>query len=283
MENSPRLPPTNSHIVTFNVGGNIYSVSRSLLQQHPDTMIARLASDKWNGGTNNSTALFIERDGERFRYVLDYMRDGVVRLPTNIPKEALYQDLNYYGFQNVRPFAIIAPAICIDQVNRFCNEMDIVDLYRYCLAMHWRHGSLEFQFFPNDTRNRFYPVVRLITDSIEEREHFDDLLKRVGLKYSPGYITIYSCDFKLVKLHNAKLDDDDDDSDCRIFPAKGSLKGDDDSDESILEDRYSNPDTPAYRPTSFELRPRSPQYSPNSPPYSPTSPVYRPHSPLYSP
>jgi len=76
--------------VHFNVGGNIYKVSRSLLEQHPDTMLARLASDTWrpvgegagnheerqNGDNgddddddtdnddNNNTALFIERDGE---------------------------------------------------------------------------------------------------------------------------------------------------------------------------------------------------------------------------
>ena len=91
------LTPT----VTFDVGGKIYKVSRSLLNRYPDSMLARMAAKEWQqqqGHAQQQTPLFIERDGQRFRYVLDYMRDGRVILPMGkVTKEALWMDLQYYG------------------------------------------------------------------------------------------------------------------------------------------------------------------------------------------
>lgn len=54
---------------------------QSLLDQHPNTMLARLASETWNGQGKEDEEIFIERDGERFRYVLDFLRHGKVLLP----------------------------------------------------------------------------------------------------------------------------------------------------------------------------------------------------------
>lgn len=96
--------------IEFDVGGTIYKVSRSLIYRHPETMLARLASPMWNqkvdgdsdhDDTSTTKPIFIERDGHRFRYVLDYMRDnGLVFLPNTVPLEAFLNDLAYYGFQD---------------------------------------------------------------------------------------------------------------------------------------------------------------------------------------
>mmetsp|Transcript_35801 Transcript_35801/g.106851 ORF Transcript_35801/g.106851 Transcript_35801/m.106851 type:complete len:269 (-) Transcript_35801:325-1131(-) len=92
--------------VSISVGGTQYQVSRSLLEQHPDVMITRMASETWH--SNPKDPLFIERDGERFRYVLDYMRDGQVSLPggRGVTKTSILNDLTYYGFSNVNPECI---------------------------------------------------------------------------------------------------------------------------------------------------------------------------------
>jgi len=154
--------------VHFNVGGTLYEVSRSLLDQHPDTMLSRMVSDFWfpkdegsnedhnehdaNGSksdeTNNdvgkdseadesaneatkaeATALFIERDGSRFRYCLDYMRDnGCVSLPPDVPKDALLRDLDYYGFENVDQDKISVQGslpmfeVCLDYVQAIQSD-----------------------------------------------------------------------------------------------------------------------------------------------------------------
>uniref|UniRef100_A0A7S1FYD7 Potassium channel tetramerisation-type BTB domain-containing protein n=1 Tax=Corethron hystrix TaxID=216773 RepID=A0A7S1FYD7_9STRA len=85
--------------VLFDVGGKKYKTARSLLNDHPETMLARMASQEWNPDAGKK--LFIERDGERFRYVLDYLRDGKAILPIDVSKEALLIDMEFYGI-NVR-------------------------------------------------------------------------------------------------------------------------------------------------------------------------------------
>ena len=84
-------------VAKFNVGGHLYEVARTLLEQHPDTMLARSASETWQ--QDPETEIFLERNGIRFQYVLDYLRDGKVFLPVTESKEALIQDLKYFGIE----------------------------------------------------------------------------------------------------------------------------------------------------------------------------------------
>ena len=79
--------------VIFYVGGTKYKVSMLLLSNHPDTMLACSASDQWE--EDPETEIFVERDGERFKYCLDYLRDGRARLPLIASKEAVIDDLKY--------------------------------------------------------------------------------------------------------------------------------------------------------------------------------------------
>ena len=54
--------------VIFDVGGKMYAVSRSLIEEHSDTMLARIVSKTWQEDPNS--VVFIDRDGETFRFVL---------------------------------------------------------------------------------------------------------------------------------------------------------------------------------------------------------------------
>eukprot|EP00529_Nitzschia_sp_RCC80_P036307 CAMPEP_0113476354 /NCGR_PEP_ID=MMETSP0014_2-20120614/19617_1 /TAXON_ID=2857 /ORGANISM="Nitzschia sp." /LENGTH=170 /DNA_ID=CAMNT_0000369351 /DNA_START=565 /DNA_END=1074 /DNA_ORIENTATION=- /assembly_acc=CAM_ASM_000159 len=114
----------NSTTVRFNVGGTIYEVSRSTLDLHPMSLLARMASPEWNSrgilerededeDNVENKPIFIERDSERFRYVLDYMRDGSISLlPLTISKEALLKDLHYFGFDEIDESEIeVSPGI----------------------------------------------------------------------------------------------------------------------------------------------------------------------------
>jgi BTB/POZ domain len=93
--------------VRFNIGGTKYAVTRSVIDKFPDSMLSKICSDTWNNNEredgveydndDDDGEIFIERDGERFRYVLDYMRDGSVQLPLSIPRGQLVMDLEYYG------------------------------------------------------------------------------------------------------------------------------------------------------------------------------------------
>ena len=83
-------------IVQFDVGGRVFKTSRSLIDQHEDTMLARLVSDTWQEDPTNK-AVFIDRDGDIFAQVLNYLRYGSISLPDNIVKDMFLRDLDFYG------------------------------------------------------------------------------------------------------------------------------------------------------------------------------------------
>ena len=92
---------TEDDNVVFDVGGNIYKFPRSLLSIYPDTMLAKLVSKEWNSGSDErlvtTKPIFLDRNGYRFKFVLDYMRDQKVVLPYHVSKGELLLDFEYLG------------------------------------------------------------------------------------------------------------------------------------------------------------------------------------------
>ena len=112
----PKKKATKAYRKTihFNVGGTKYEVSKSLIETYPDTMLATMISDRWqhhdddndddtNDGTTTDKVLFIDRNGHRFQYVLDYMRDQHVHSPMGVTGASIRKELEYFGFVNVPP------------------------------------------------------------------------------------------------------------------------------------------------------------------------------------
>lgn len=61
--------------IKFNVGGKQYECSRDLIaQQNPETVLGKLVSDMWQ--SNPDEAIFVDRDGDLFAHVLNYLRYG---------------------------------------------------------------------------------------------------------------------------------------------------------------------------------------------------------------
>jgi hypothetical protein len=86
-------------IVKFNIGGTRYEVSQSLLQSYPNTMLAKCAKEQLHKDPNEE--IFIDQNGIRFQYVLDYLRDGKVSLPPTVTKASLISDLQFYGVDDI--------------------------------------------------------------------------------------------------------------------------------------------------------------------------------------
>ena len=238
--------------VCFNVGGKIYEVSRSLLEQYPDTMLARMASDTWlpagndsddngekrtkddNGGNDdedgdededddddksNKSALFIERDGDRFKFCLDYMRDGgIIGLPPTVSKEALLQDLAYYGFQDVDPsgISIEEPTVkaCYQRIISLADDfghkawdaeknskaMELVAhlLRFYCTG--FGGTSQKIRIDKKFYEKKYCIANELSYDYCDDKSHFVKHLKGIGLKcknveiqnkYNPEYVVFH--------------------------------------------------------------------------------------------
>ena len=93
-------------VVHLNVGGQHYKVSCSLLDIHPNSLLAQSAAEQWLSDPEEE--VFLDCDGHRFRLVLDYLRgDGHVILPLTVPKPLFLADLAYYGIENVDASKIV--------------------------------------------------------------------------------------------------------------------------------------------------------------------------------
>ena len=140
--------PGLAHTVTFNVGGKKYEVSRSLIGRFPNTILARMTSELWLGSVEaKDKPIFIERDGDRFRYCLDYMRDGWVSVPITISKDGIVKDLEYYGFEGVDPAAI---ELC--GTGREATGLFIIDVRSNLLDMRLRAVCIKVAY---DCVNRY--------------------------------------------------------------------------------------------------------------------------------
>ena len=65
---------TTTNTIKFNVGGKHFEVSRDLVEAHSETMLGKLISETWQQDPEDT--VFIDRDGDIFAHVLNYLRYG---------------------------------------------------------------------------------------------------------------------------------------------------------------------------------------------------------------
>ena len=176
---------------SFNVGGRIFEVRRSLLESFPQTMLARSASEAWN--QQQEKPIFIDRDSDLFRYCLNYMRNGQrVQLPYTESKAALLEEMEYYGFQDVDPSSISIDLPVADALHclSLFDKRTMADIAEAELRV--RHMVLARNCFV-EYKNNFQ--LKLYIDSAKHEESysvlhsnefgidlFNDCLEQYGLR-----------------------------------------------------------------------------------------------------
>ena len=90
-----------SHTAKVNVGGRLFEFSRDLTKEHPESMLAQLFSDDHQECEfePEEPTKFLDRNGESFAHVLDYLRDGKVVLPSTVSTDTFIRDLDFYGIR----------------------------------------------------------------------------------------------------------------------------------------------------------------------------------------
>eukprot|EP00439_Symbiodinium_sp_Y106_P016820 s32_g2.t1 len=87
---------TASPVVRLNVGGLEYVTSLSTLRRVDCGMLAKMFESQIPSATTDG-AYFIDRDGDLFHFVLSYLRDGVVELPSSIQElRRLEREANFF-------------------------------------------------------------------------------------------------------------------------------------------------------------------------------------------
>ena len=91
---------TNSitETIKLDIGGTIYKTSLNTLIKYKDSVIAKMFDKKYHNKPNKDGYYFIDRDGTYFKYILNWLRDGKLIIPTNdiILLNHLLNESKYY-------------------------------------------------------------------------------------------------------------------------------------------------------------------------------------------
>ena len=100
--------------VTFDVGGRLHKVRNSFISLNQNNVIGRLGQIALD--RNVDEPIFIDRDGDIFIYVLNFLRDGRIELPMTVAKQAFMNELRYYGIDCSvgRVTQFVTPVVCLD-------------------------------------------------------------------------------------------------------------------------------------------------------------------------
>ena len=89
-------------IISLNVGGTLYTTSRSTLSRYPDSMLGAMFGGNLplENSKDSQGNYFIDRDGELFRYILNFLRVSKLVLPNNFQDiEAFQMEVDFYQIQ----------------------------------------------------------------------------------------------------------------------------------------------------------------------------------------
>ena len=75
-------------IVKLNVGGMQYVTTRDTLMTYGDNFFSALLSEKFKVAKDGES-IFIDRNGELFALVLDYLRTGELFIPKHLEREGI--------------------------------------------------------------------------------------------------------------------------------------------------------------------------------------------------
>ena len=89
-------------IISLGVGGIIYTTSRSTLTMYPDSMLGAMFGGNLplENSKDSQGNYFIDRDGELFRYIRNFLRVSKLILPNNFHNvEAFQMEVAFYQIQ----------------------------------------------------------------------------------------------------------------------------------------------------------------------------------------
>ena len=85
---------TSVETVTFDVGGQLHRITLAFLGMHQNVGCFRAAMSGYN--PFDTSPIFIDRDGDLFRHVIQYLRCGEIDLPITVPMATFLRELKHY-------------------------------------------------------------------------------------------------------------------------------------------------------------------------------------------
>ena len=95
--------------IKLDIGGQVFTTSKLTLTKDPNSMLAAMFSGRHSLVQEADGSYFIDRDGTHFRYILNFLRDGMIEegtLPegdSNIMRE-LMTEARYYQLRELTDY-----------------------------------------------------------------------------------------------------------------------------------------------------------------------------------
>ena len=89
-------------VVKLNVGGHYFTTSLQTLTKDPNSMLGTMFSGKHDTRAGEDSAVFIDRDGTHFRFILNFLRTGKLTLPEGATALAEFkEEADFYQIQGI--------------------------------------------------------------------------------------------------------------------------------------------------------------------------------------
>lgn len=164
-------------IVDLNVGGSLYSTTRSTLCRYPDSKLAMLFSGQQELRRRPDGRVFIDRDGEMFKYVLHYLRDGDLHVESldRTVREQLKLEAIYFG---------------LSELERKLQTLPPEDIY---LQVSWNTRTEKYEVRGNHPRSVTFPEPAAEAGKEEEENTISSVIARVTQAYSRVGYKLTNC------------------------------------------------------------------------------------------
>ena len=95
------LPGPKEKRLRVNVGGQIFEISKKFLDQDQSSLLYALSSDDCPLYNDNAKMAYVDRDWWTFRYVLTFLRDGVLPASRSAVLQ-LYQEATFWRLETLQ-------------------------------------------------------------------------------------------------------------------------------------------------------------------------------------
>lgn len=125
------------NVAQLDVGGTLYKVSLDTLMMFPETFLSKLVSENWRitPGANNDP-IFVDRDGDIFKYVLAWYHDNIIQIPRTVAIGTLKNDMMFFSLPdnvvvNQEKFSVVK---CLGET-RYTLWNEIFALWAFCNSL----------------------------------------------------------------------------------------------------------------------------------------------------
>lgn len=96
-----------SQIIKLNIGGRIFMTTKLTLIGGGENFFVPLVEGDFKANTDKEGAYFIDRNGDYFAPILDFLRHRKLIIPDNVNREGVIEEANFYSID-------LTPGICGD-------------------------------------------------------------------------------------------------------------------------------------------------------------------------